>query len=295
MLGANGGTGVANTSKTITLGGNLTTSGAFATTLTATATTAVTLPTTGTLSTLAGTETLTNKTISGSSNTLSNIANGSLTYSSVTFNGSTVALGGSATITAANPNALTIGTGLSGTSYTGSAAVTVAIDSSVVTLNGTQTLANKTLTSPALGTPSSGNLANCTFPTLNQNTSGTAAGLSATLAIASGGTGQTTAANAGSALGAIGIGQTTQNVAGSRVAGTTYTNSSGRPIMVYISTVNSGAGATTSQEIFVDGIEILFGGTQSNRRAAYTFIVPAGSTYSLTTGDTIQTWCELRT
>lgn len=49
VLGANGGTGIANTGKTITLGGNLTTSGAFATTLTATATTAVTLPTSGTL------------------------------------------------------------------------------------------------------------------------------------------------------------------------------------------------------------------------------------------------------
>ena len=47
----------------------------------------------------------------------------------------------------------------------------------------TDTLTNKTLTSPTLtapvlGTPASGNLANCTFPTLNQNTTGTAAGLS---------------------------------------------------------------------------------------------------------------------
>lgn len=63
VAGQYGGTGVANTGKTITLGGNLTTSGAFATTLTATATTSVTLPTTGTLATLAGTETLTNKTL----------------------------------------------------------------------------------------------------------------------------------------------------------------------------------------------------------------------------------------
>ena len=44
----------------------------------------------------------------------------------------------------------------------------------------------------ALGTPSRGTLTNCTFPTLNQNTSGTAAGLSATLAVSSGGTGATT-------------------------------------------------------------------------------------------------------
>ena len=49
LPGANGGTGVANTSKTITLGGNLTTSGAFNTTFTVTADTNVTLPTSGTL------------------------------------------------------------------------------------------------------------------------------------------------------------------------------------------------------------------------------------------------------
>jgi hypothetical protein len=76
--------------------------------------------------------TLTNKTISGASNTLSNIANGSLTNSSVTVNGTSIALGASGTITAANPNALTLGTGLTGTSYNGSAAVTAAIDTAVV-------------------------------------------------------------------------------------------------------------------------------------------------------------------
>lgn len=49
VTGANGGTGVANSGKTITLGGNLVTSGAFNTTFTVTADTGVTLPTTGTL------------------------------------------------------------------------------------------------------------------------------------------------------------------------------------------------------------------------------------------------------
>jgi len=63
IAGQYGGTGVANTGKTITLGGNLTNSGAHATTLTTTGTTTVTLPTTGTLATLAGAETLTNKTL----------------------------------------------------------------------------------------------------------------------------------------------------------------------------------------------------------------------------------------
>lgn len=67
IAGQYGGTGVNNSGKTITLGGNLTTSGAFATTLTVTGATNVTLPTTGTLATLAGTESLSNKTITSSS------------------------------------------------------------------------------------------------------------------------------------------------------------------------------------------------------------------------------------
>jgi len=61
-----GGTGVDNGSKTITLGGNLTTSGANNLTLTTTGATNVTLPTTGTLATLDETETFTNKTINNS-------------------------------------------------------------------------------------------------------------------------------------------------------------------------------------------------------------------------------------
>jgi hypothetical protein len=62
-----GGTGVNNGSKTITLGGNFTHSGAHTLGLTTTANTSVTLPTTGTLATLAGVESLSNKTITSSS------------------------------------------------------------------------------------------------------------------------------------------------------------------------------------------------------------------------------------
>ena len=90
------------------------------------------------------TQTLTNKTISGSSNTLSNIGNSSLTNSSITF------AGDSGSDSASLGETLTVagGTGIdtTGTSNT----ITVAIDSTVATLTGSQTLTNKTITSPTV-------------------------------------------------------------------------------------------------------------------------------------------------
>ena len=65
------------------------------------------------------------------------------------------------------------------------------------TFNGKQAAGSYVTVGGALGTPSSGTLTNCTFPTLNQNTTGTAAGLSTTLAVASGGTGLTAGTSGG--------------------------------------------------------------------------------------------------
>jgi len=96
-----GGTGVNNGSKTITLGGNFTHSGAHTLTLTTTANTSVTLPTTGTLATLAGTETFTNKTLTSptiSGGTIDNASIGATTRSSGAF--TTLAANGAVTFTA---------------------------------------------------------------------------------------------------------------------------------------------------------------------------------------------------
>lgn len=66
------------------------------------------------------------------------IPNAGLTNSSITINGSSVSLGGSTTVTATATNALTIGTGLSGTSYNGSTAVTIA-NTGVLSFSGNST------------------------------------------------------------------------------------------------------------------------------------------------------------
>ena len=49
----------------------------------------------------------------------------------------------------------------------------------IVLLTATQELTNKTLIAPVLGTPVSGDLSNCTFPTFNQDTTGSAATVTA--------------------------------------------------------------------------------------------------------------------
>ena len=98
----------------------------------------------------------------------------------------------------------------------------------------------------------------------------------------------------------IGVGQTWTDVLGSRATGTTYTNSTGRPIMVAVT-----AGAATYSYCFgwVDGVTIT---EQQSRDSATTtsqagviFIVPAGSTYKVTvtvngSSTDFDAWFELR-
>lgn len=91
----------------------------------------------------------------------------------------------------------------------------------------------------------------------------------------------------------IGINQTWQNVTASRVAGTTYTNTTGRPIMVCVGT--SGAGFS-GIEVSVNGLPVIGSTTDSytgTDRSSVSVVIPNANTYSITADGTI-TWLELR-
>jgi hypothetical protein len=149
------------------------------------------------------------------------IPNSGLTNSSITVNGNVIALGGTATITANTTNALTIGTGLSGTSFNGSSAVTIN-NIGVLSVTGTSPV-NASTTSGATtislatgygdtqnpyssktasyflaapngtaGVPTFRAIVASDIPVLNQNTTGTASNVTGIVAIANGGTGNTT-------------------------------------------------------------------------------------------------------
>lgn len=93
----------------------------------------------------------------------------------------------------------------------------------------------------------------------------------------------------------IGVGQTWQNVTGSRSGGTTYTNNTGKPIMVSVNT-NSTVNNITTTTLTVDGLAVSSNGSQGGNLNGVTAIVPAGSTYSVSigAGGSLNSWFELR-
>jgi hypothetical protein len=183
VAGQYGGTGVNNSGKTITIGGNFTHTGAHTLGLTTSANTSVTLPTTGTLATLAGSETFTNKTLT--SPVISTITNtGTLTLPT-----STDTLVGRATTdtltnkTLTSPTLTTPALGVATATSINKVAITAPATGSTLTIADGKTLtASNTLTftgtdassvafgaggtvlysGGALGTPSSGTLTNAT-------------------------------------------------------------------------------------------------------------------------------------
>lgn len=90
----------------------------------------------------------------------------------------------------------------------------------------------------------------------------------------------------------LGINQTWQVVTSSRSFDITYTNNTGRPIQV---AVTSGGGSSNFRA-YINGIEIIRSYPNYNTNVpqhAITLIIPNGSTYSFTGGQ-LQIWAELR-
>ena len=89
----------------------------------------------------------------------------------------------------------------------------------------------------------------------------------------------------------LGVGQTWTNVAASRAFATTYTNSTGRPIFVYVQST----GASSSMTATVAGVIVAGANTTSTASVVY-FIVPSGATYVVAQvgGVSIVRWAELR-
>lgn len=92
----------------------------------------------------------------------------------------------------------------------------------------------------------------------------------------------------------IGVGQTWTDVTASRAAGTTYTNTTGRPIQLAIAiTVTT----NTTVNFQINGVLLLqAGGTgaTANMYNAIQVVVPNGATYLLPAGLTLTKWSELR-
>jgi hypothetical protein len=86
----------------------------------------------------------------------------------------------------------------------------------------------------------------------------------------------------------IGYGQTWQVVTGSRAYGTTYTNSTGKPIQILV------ANSTYSSyiSISINGSTITSGGIGGGNLST---IIPNGSTYNVTVNTgSLSSWAELR-
>jgi hypothetical protein len=89
-------------------------------------------------------------------------------------------------------------------------------------------------------------------------------------------------------VGGVGIGQTWQDVSASRASGVTYTNTTGKPIMVNImETTNATA------EFYVNGV-LVGRGVGTGTDGTISAIVPNGSNYNASLPGGFAAWAELR-
>lgn len=185
-----------------------------------------------------------------------------------------IASGGTASTTAANARTALSVPSLTGTGASGSWGISVTGSSASCTGNA--------VTSSSC----TGNSATATSAT-NATTSTTQAVGTNTTAIA------TTAFARASSVG--GVGTSATDVTGGRVAGTPYTNSTGRPIFVSVVVAESGAGAGVG-ELYISGILAAEqAGYNAGERGQLCAVVPDGASYQVNVSGTaaISSWVEV--
>lgn len=198
--------------------------------------------------------------------------------------------------TSAQPNITSVGT-LNSLTVSGNVNVANLIASSYVVGNGSKLtnlpggnvvgkVANAVFADNTGFAANAGNAINAQ----NANYANFAGTLVGVVSIQNGGTSSNTSQGAGVNLGIIGVGQTWQNVTSSRALGTDFTNTTGRPIMVYVKG-NAGSGIMTA---YVNSIEVA-SSSAGGHTMAVNFLVPAGNSYKINyTANTLATWSELR-
>jgi hypothetical protein len=153
-------------------------------------------------------------------------------------------------------------------------------------------LSGSTSGSVTLSSPAVSGTTTLTLPT----TSGTVGIVSGDLGTPSALVGTNISGTANSLNAGIGVNQTWTDVTASRAIGTTYTNSTGKPILVSMTfscnTVN------TVQGLTINGVVVYCTGIQvASQPAGFTLLVPNGGTYvTVTNLGTLTkiTWAELR-
>lgn len=96
-------------------------------------------------------------------------------------------------------------------------------------------------------------------------------------------------------MASLGYGQTWQSVGGSRTSGTTYYNTTGKPIVV--SAYQNGAGTNGTLSLTCNGVLISYGGNGSTQLTYQTVsgVIPPGASYVVSaTSQVISAWSELR-
>ena len=95
-------------------------------------------------------------------------------------------------------------------------------------------------------------------------------------------------------LAVLGMNQTWQDVTASRAKGTTYTNTTGRPIQILVQYQDDGGGAGATFNIGSLTRTTADLGGAANYPYWFSAVIPNGTTYSISGGVNLPAWWELR-